>query len=98
MIVRKVSVLGSTGSVGTSTLDLMAQAEKAGSGAFQVEVLSGGNNIARLAEQARHWRPKLAVTADPALLSELRDALAGTEVEVSSPYFRVTRWPSSLPV
>ena len=53
MIARKVSVLGSTGSVGTSTLDLMDQAETAGSGAFQVEVLTGGNNIARLAEQAR---------------------------------------------
>lgn len=84
MIVRKVSVLGSTGSVGTSTLDLMDQAEQAGSGAFQVEVLTGGNNIARLAEQARRWRPKLAVTADPARLSELRDALAGTDVEVAA--------------
>ena len=84
MIARKVSVLGSTGSVGTSTLDLMAQAEAAGSGAFQVEVLTGGNNIARLAEQARRWRPKLAVTADPARLSELRDALAGTGLEAAA--------------
>ena len=84
MIVRKVSVLGSTGSVGTSTLDLMDQAETAGSGAFQVEVLTGGNNISRLAEQARRWRPRLAVTADPARLSELRDALAGTDVEVAA--------------
>ena len=84
MIVRNVSVLGSTGSVGTSTLDLMDQAEKTGSGAFQVEVLTGGNNIARLAEQARRWRPKLAVTADPARLSELRGALAGTDVEVTA--------------
>ena len=84
MIARKVSVLGSTGSVGTSTLDLMDQAEQAGSGAFQVEVLTGGNNIARLAEQARRWRPRLAVTADPARLSELRDAMAGTGVEAAA--------------
>ncbi|MBB4797858.1 1-deoxy-D-xylulose-5-phosphate reductoisomerase [Brevundimonas bullata] len=84
MITRKVSVLGSTGSVGTSTLDLMDQAEAAGSGAFQVEVLTGGNNIARLAEQARRWRPKLAVTADPSRLSELREALAGTDVEIAA--------------
>ena len=84
MITRKISVLGSTGSVGTSTLDLMDQAETAGSGAFQVEVLTAGNNIARLAEQARRWRPRLAVTADPARLPELRDALAGTEVEVAA--------------
>ena len=84
MIARKISVLGSTGSVGTSTLDLMDQAEQAGSGAFQVEVLTGGNNIARLAEQARRWRPRLAVTADPARLSELRDAMAGTGVEAAA--------------
>jgi 1-deoxy-D-xylulose-5-phosphate reductoisomerase len=84
VITRKISVLGSTGSVGTSTLDLMDQAETAGSGAFQVEVLTAGNNIARLAEQARRWRPRLAVTADPARLPELRDALAGTGVEVAA--------------
>jgi len=84
VITRKISVLGSTGSVGTSTLDLMDQAESAGSGAFQVEVLTAGNNIARLAEQARRWRPRLAVTADPARLPELRDALAGTGVEVAA--------------
>jgi len=84
VIARKVSVLGSTGSVGASTLDLMDQAEIAGSGAFQVEVLTGGNNITRLAEQARRWRPRLAVTADPARLSELRDALAGTGVKAAA--------------
>ena len=84
MIRRRISVLGSTGSVGVSTLDLMAQAETAGSGAFEVEVLTGGANIARLAEQARRWKPKLAVTADPARLDELRGALAGTGVEAAA--------------
>ncbi len=84
MIRRRISVLGSTGSVGCSTLDLMDQAEIAGSGAFEVEVLTGGANIARLAEQARRWRPKLAVTADPARLDELRDALNGTGIEVAA--------------
>ena len=81
MIRRRVTVLGSTGSVGCSTLDLMDQAEAAGSGAFEVEALTGGANIARLAEQARRWKPKLAVTADPARLEDLRAALAGTGVE-----------------
>ncbi|KQW83666.1 1-deoxy-D-xylulose-5-phosphate reductoisomerase [Brevundimonas sp. Root1279] len=84
MIRRRVTVLGSTGSVGCSTLDLMEQAEAAGSGAFEVEALTGGANIARLAEQARRWKPKLAVTADPARLNELRDALAGSGVEVAA--------------
>ncbi|HST91620.1 MAG TPA: 1-deoxy-D-xylulose-5-phosphate reductoisomerase, partial [Brevundimonas sp.] len=84
MIRRRVTVLGSTGSVGTSTLDLMDQAEAAGSGAFEVEALTGGANIARLAEQARRWKPKIAVTADPGLLADLREALAGTGVEAAA--------------
>lgn len=84
MIRRRVTVLGSTGSVGCSTLDLMDQAEAAGTGGFEVEALTGGANIARLAEQARRWKPRLAVTADPARLDELRDALAGTGVEVAA--------------
>jgi 1-deoxy-D-xylulose-5-phosphate reductoisomerase len=84
VIRRRVTVLGSTGSVGCSTLDLMDQAEAGGSGSFEVEVLTGGANIARLAEQARRWRPKLAVTADPARLPELRAALAGAGVEAAA--------------
>lgn len=84
MIRRRVTVLGSTGSVGCSTLDLMAQAEAAGSGAFEVEALTGGANIARLAEQARRWRARIAVTADPARLEELRAALAGSGVEAAA--------------
>jgi 1-deoxy-D-xylulose-5-phosphate reductoisomerase len=80
VIRRRITVLGATGSVGASTLDLMAQAEATGTGAFEVEALTGGANIAKLAEQAKRWRPKLAVTADPARLDELRDALSGTDV------------------
>ncbi|WP_292128636.1 1-deoxy-D-xylulose-5-phosphate reductoisomerase [Brevundimonas sp.] len=65
-------------------MDLMDQAEATGSGAFEVEALTGGANIARLAEQARRWKPRLAVTADPAGLDELRDALAGSGVEAAA--------------
>ena len=84
MIRRRVTVLGSTGSVGCSTLDLMDQAERAGTGMFEIEALTGGANIVRLAEQARRWKPKLAVTADPAKLNVLREALAGTGVEAAA--------------
>ena len=84
MIRRRVTVLGSTGSVGSSTLDLMARVEETGTGAFEVEALTGGANIARLVEQARQWKPRIAVTADPARLNELRDALAGTGVEAAA--------------
>ena len=84
MIRRRVTVLGSTGSVGTSTLDLMAQVEASDAGSFEVEALTGGANIARLAEQARRWRPKIAVTADPAKLRDLAEALAGTGIETAA--------------
>ena len=77
---RKVSVLGSTGSVGVSTLDLF---EKAG---VEVEVaaLTAGRNVERLAEQARRWRPQLAVIADESKLGELRQRLAGTGIEAAA--------------
>ena len=83
MIRRRVSILGSTGSVGTSTLDLMDRAEAAGAGAFEVEVLTGASNVALLAEQARRWRPRLIVTADAARVADLRLALQDLDVEVA---------------
>ena len=83
MITRKVSVLGSTGSVGTSTLDLMAAAEETGSGRFEVEVLTGGRNVALLAEQCLRWKPRLAVIENEAGRGELMDRLAGSGIEVA---------------
>ncbi len=62
----------------------MDQAEATGTGSFQVEALTGGANIGRLAEQAKRWKPRLAVTADPARLNDLRDALAGTGIETAA--------------
>ncbi|MET0271474.1 MAG: 1-deoxy-D-xylulose-5-phosphate reductoisomerase [Phenylobacterium sp.] len=77
---RKVSVFGSTGSVGVSTLDLF---DKAG---VEVEVtaLTAGGNVEKLAEQARRWRPKLAVIQDEAKLEELRHRLQGSGVETAA--------------
>jgi 1-deoxy-D-xylulose-5-phosphate reductoisomerase len=77
---RKVSVLGSTGSVGVSTLDLF---DKAG---VEVEItaLAAGRNVQKLAEQAKRWRPKLAVIQDETKLEELRHHLKGTGVEAAA--------------
>jgi 1-deoxy-D-xylulose-5-phosphate reductoisomerase len=77
---RKVSVLGSTGSVGVSTLDLF---EKAGVD-VEVVALAAGRNAERLAEQARTWRPKVAVIEDESKLAELRHRLAGTGIETAA--------------
>lgn len=84
MIRRCVTILGATGSVGRSTLELMDQAERAGTGAFEVEALTGAGNIALLAEQARRWRPRLVVTAAGERLEELRAAVAGLDVAVAA--------------
>jgi len=77
---RSVSVLGSTGSIGTSTVDLLlAHPER-----FQVRALAGGRNVALLAEQARTLGAELAVIADEACLAELRSRLAGSGIEAAA--------------
>ena len=77
---RRVSVLGSTGSVGVSTLDLLDQA----GAEVEIMALTAGRNVERLAEQARRWRPRLAVIEDETKLGELRDRLAGTGIEAGA--------------
>jgi 1-deoxy-D-xylulose-5-phosphate reductoisomerase len=62
----------------------MAQAEAAGSAAFEVEALTGGANVGRLVEQALRWRPGVAVIADERLIEDLRDALRGTGIEAAA--------------
>ncbi|MBL6010804.1 1-deoxy-D-xylulose-5-phosphate reductoisomerase, partial [Bacillus halotolerans] len=54
-MVRKIAVLGCTGSVGTSTLDLIEQGERSGRLAVKVTALAAGRNVERLAEQAKRW-------------------------------------------
>jgi 1-deoxy-D-xylulose-5-phosphate reductoisomerase len=80
---RRVTVLGSTGSVGVSTLDILAHAERAG-GAFEMVALAAGDNAALLAEQALRWRPKIAAIANEARAGELRERLSGSGVTVAS--------------
>lgn len=77
---RRVSVLGSTGSVGVSTLDLL---DKAGA-EVEVMALTAGRNVARLSEQALRWRPRLAVIEDETKLPELRARLNGSGIETAA--------------
>ena len=74
---RSVTILGSTGSVGCNTVDLIRRNPDA----FTVEALTANNSVALLAEQARALRPRLAVVADPKGYEDLKDALAGTGIE-----------------
>ena len=81
---KTITVLGSTGSVGTSTLDLAGRAVAHGSAQVEVIALTAGANVALLAEQALRWRPKIAVIADESLLDELRQRLKGSGVAAAA--------------
>ncbi|MCC6469299.1 MAG: 1-deoxy-D-xylulose-5-phosphate reductoisomerase [Alphaproteobacteria bacterium] len=77
---RRITILGSTGSVGTSTIDLIER----NPGAFEIEALTANKNVKLLAEQARRLKPQLAVVADPSLYSALKQALADTNIAVAA--------------
>jgi 1-deoxy-D-xylulose-5-phosphate reductoisomerase len=79
---RSVSIYGVTGSVGEQTVDLLRRA--GGAEAFRVVALTGGRNIARLAEIAREFRAEVAVCAADSDLEELRGRLAGSGVEAAA--------------
>ncbi|MBV7379497.1 1-deoxy-D-xylulose-5-phosphate reductoisomerase [Maritimibacter dapengensis] len=77
---RRISIFGSTGSIGLSTMDLIARDPEA----YQVVALTGGHNVARLAEQAKALNAEVAVTAHEDNLDALRDALSGTDIEAAA--------------
>lgn len=79
---RSISIFGATGSIGEQTFDLLQRA--GGAGAYRVVALTGGQNVARLAEMARELRAEVAVCADPAGLADLRERLAGSGVEAAA--------------
>jgi 1-deoxy-D-xylulose-5-phosphate reductoisomerase len=76
---RRVTILGSTGSIGRSTVDLIAREPER----FPVEALTAQRNVALLAEQALALNAKLAVIGDDSLLPELRQRLAGSGIETA---------------
>ena len=78
---RSVSVFGATGSIGESTFDLLMR--QGGPETYRTVALTAGQNVVRLAEQARALRPDIAVIADEALLPALREALAGTGIKTA---------------
>ena len=73
---KKISILGSTGSIGTQSLDV---AEKRG---YEVQVLTAGSNAKLLEEQIRKWKPKYAALADEEAAKSLRLAVADTDTKV----------------
>lgn len=68
---KRIAVLGSTGSIGTQTLEIIAE----NPGLFRAEVLAAGHNVDRLIDQSVRFRPSLAVIADESCYPRLRQAL-----------------------
>ncbi len=80
MAIKSVTVLGSTGSVGTQTIELL----QANPDLYHVRALVAGSKVELLAQQAVTLRAELAVVADPARHADLVAALSGTGIEVAS--------------
>ncbi|MFV0643003.1 MAG: 1-deoxy-D-xylulose-5-phosphate reductoisomerase [Sphingomonadaceae bacterium] len=76
---RSISVLGATGSVGQSTLDLVRRNRDA----WRVDVLTANRNVTDLAALAREFTPQCVVVADEAHLADLRAELADTDIVCS---------------
>jgi len=82
---RRLTILGSTGSIGLSTLDVVAHArERYGDRAFPIEALTAHSNVEVLADQVRRFRPRFAALADAARFDDLKSALAGEKVELGA--------------
>ena len=77
---RRISILGATGSIGESTLDLVGRNPTA----YQVVALTGGRNAKRLAELAITHKAEIAVVADETCLEALRAHLAGSGIEAAA--------------
>ncbi|HET7413198.1 MAG TPA: 1-deoxy-D-xylulose-5-phosphate reductoisomerase, partial [Pararhizobium sp.] len=74
---RSVTVLGATGSIGDSTMDLLRGAPER----YQVEALTANSNVAALVKLAKEFNARFAAIADPDLLKDLQDGLSGTGTE-----------------
>src|SRR5690349_457357 len=77
---RRVTILGATGSIGTSTLAVIGERPQD----YDVEVVTAFGNAERLARVARECKAKVAVIADRTAFNALRDALVGSGIEAAA--------------
>ncbi len=75
---KKIALLGSTGSIGVNTLDVIARNPNQ----FEIWSLSAGSNVDLFAQQIKQFKPKIAAIFDESKLSDLRQKIAGQEVEL----------------
>jgi 1-deoxy-D-xylulose-5-phosphate reductoisomerase len=77
---KRITLLGATGTIGQNTLKII----DAHPDAYEVTVLTGGENVDLLIEQARRFKPKRAVIANPDLYAALKAGLQGTGIETAA--------------
>ena len=75
---KSIAILGSTGSVGVTTLDVVSRFPER----FRVVAMAAGKNLEVLVEQIRRFRPELVSVATPELARELKNRLAGERVDI----------------
>jgi 1-deoxy-D-xylulose-5-phosphate reductoisomerase len=80
MDVRSVTLLGATGSIGSSTIDLI----KRNPSRYRVEAVSANRNATALAKLARELNARFAVVSDPSVFKELKEALSGSNIEAGA--------------
>lgn len=80
--IRRISILGSTGSIGVSTLRLLGETGVAGKD-YVIETLVGGRNVALLAEQALRYRPAITVLADESQWSAFKALIGESGLEIA---------------
>ena len=78
--VRSITILGATGSIGASTVDLIKREPER----YRVESISARRNAAALGKIARDVGARHAVVADPAAYRDLKSALSGSRIEVAA--------------
>ena len=76
-MVKCVSILGSTGSIGRQSLDIVKHL------GLSVAALTAGTSVGRMAQQCREFSPKLAVMATESAAQQLADALKGQNIEIA---------------
>ncbi len=81
---RRITILGSTGSIGVSTFELLEYAAARGEADFEIVALTASKNVEMLAEQARKFQPEFVAIADESLKDALQSALADTNIETGA--------------
>jgi len=84
---KAITILGSTGSIGTQTLDIVTHHPDQ----FRVVGLAAGSNVTLLAEQIRAFKPEIVALGNETKLAELKDAIATCDHECCHRYCRLCR-------